>query len=82
MAARPSPKTIASDLRGLERVMLFCLASGTDWEGVGVTQATPQHLLVRGLIDRNPGPARFKLTPLGRDVLAALLKPPVDERDG
>jgi hypothetical protein len=31
------------------------------------------HLLVRGLIDRNPGPARFKLTSLDRDVLAALV---------
>jgi hypothetical protein len=28
------------------------------------------------------GPARFKLTPLGRDVLTALLKQPVDEQDG
>jgi hypothetical protein len=25
--------------------------------------------------------ARFKLTPLGRNVLAALLKPPVDDQD-
>jgi hypothetical protein len=39
-----------------------------------------QQMLVRGLIDRGPGSARFKLTPLGRDVLAALLKLPVDER--
>ena len=30
MAARPSPATIASDLRIQERMMLFCLASGTD----------------------------------------------------
>jgi hypothetical protein len=82
MAARPTPRTIASDLRVPERMMLFCLASGTDWERAGVTHATPQHLFVRGLIDRASTPARFKLTPLGRDVLAALLKPPVDEQDG
>jgi hypothetical protein len=31
-------------------------------------------VLVRGLIDRASTRARFKLTPLGRDVLAALLK--------
>jgi hypothetical protein len=31
-------------------------------------------LLLRGLIDRASRPVRFKLTPLGRDVLAALLK--------
>jgi hypothetical protein len=81
MAGRPTPRTIASDLRVPERIMLFCLASGTDWERAYVTHATAQHLLVRGLIDRDPGPARFKLTPLGRDVLAALLKLPMTERD-
>jgi hypothetical protein len=48
----------------------------------GVTHATAQQLLVRGLIDRDQSAARFKLTPIGRDVLAALLKPPVDEQDG
>jgi hypothetical protein len=82
MPVRPSPAKIASDLRVPERMMLFCLASGTDWERAGVTHATPQHLLVRGLLNRASTPARFKLTPLGRDVLAALLKPPVDEQDG
>jgi len=39
-------------------------------------------LLLRGLIDRASTPARFKLTPLGRDVLDALIKPPIDEQDG
>jgi hypothetical protein len=82
MAARLKPETIASDLRVPERMMLFCIASGTDWERAGVTHATPQHLLLRGLIDRASTPARFKLTPLGRDVLAALIKPPIDEQDG
>jgi len=82
MAARPTPRTMASSLRVPERMMLFCLASGTDWERAYVTHATAQHLLVRGLVDRDPGPARFKLTPLGRDVLAALLEPPVNEQDG
>jgi hypothetical protein len=37
---------------------------------------------VRGLVERDPGPARFKLTSIGRDVLAALVKPPADEQDG
>jgi hypothetical protein len=61
--------------------MLFCLASGTDWHMAGVTYAMTRHLLVKNLIDRDPGPARFKLTPLGREVLAALLKPPGNEQD-
>jgi hypothetical protein len=67
-----TPQALAS-LSVQERVLLFCLASGTDWERAGVTHATAQQVLVRGLIDRDPGPARFKLTTLGRDVLAALL---------
>jgi hypothetical protein len=79
---RLKPETTASDLRIPERVMLFCLASGTDWEHAGVTYATPQHLLLRGLIDRASTSARFKLTPLGRAVFDALVKPPVDEHNG
>jgi hypothetical protein len=39
-------------------------------------------LLLRGLIDRASTSARFKLTPLGRDVFAALIKPPANEQDG
>jgi hypothetical protein len=38
-------------------------------------------MFVRGLVDRDPGPTRFKLTPLGRDVLAELLKQPGDKQD-
>jgi len=82
MPARPSPAKISSDLRVPERIMLFCLASGTDWERAGVTHATAQQLLVRALIDRDQSAGRFKLTPLGSQVLAALLRPPVDKQDG
>ena len=60
MPARPSPAKISSDLRVPERIMLFCLASGTDWERAGVTHATAQQLLVRGLIDRDQSAGRFK----------------------
>jgi hypothetical protein len=62
--------------------MLSCLASGTDWERAGVTHARAQQLLVRRPIDRDQSAGRFKLTSLGRDVLAALLRPPVNEQDG
>jgi hypothetical protein len=55
--------------------LLFCLASGTDWVRAGVTQATAQHMLVRGLVERDPATVeRFKLTLRGRAVLAALLR--------
>jgi hypothetical protein len=76
-----TPQALAS-LSVQERVLLFCLASGTDWERAGVTHATAQQVLVRGLIDRDQSATRFKLTPLGRAVLAALIKPPIDEQDG
>ena len=42
MAARLKPETIASNLRVPERMMLFCLASGTDRERAGVTHAMAQ----------------------------------------
>ena len=71
-----TPQALAS-LSVQERVLLFCLASGTDWERAGVTHATAQQVLVRGLIDRASTGSRFKLTPLGRDVLGALLKSPL-----
>jgi hypothetical protein len=80
--ARVRPEVIAADLPVSERVMLFCLASGTDWVRAGVRHATTQRVLGRGLIDRATTRARFKLTPLGHDVLAALLKPPINEQDG
>jgi hypothetical protein len=83
MAKKPSsPEATAAGLSVSDRVLLFCLASDTDWMKVAITQATTQHMLVRGLIDRDQTAGRFKLTPLGREVLAALLTPPVDEQDG
>jgi hypothetical protein len=82
MPRRPLPPQIASDLRYHQRVMLFCLASGDDWMRAGVTHTTAQHLLTRGLIARASTPAQFKLTTLGRNVLALLCKTPVNEQDG
>jgi hypothetical protein len=74
MAKRPTPGEIAADLPVSERVLLFCLASGTDWAKAGVTQATAQHMLVRGFVDRDSAAARFTLTPHGRAALDALLQ--------
>ena len=36
-----------------ERVLLFCLASDTDWQAAGVTHSTAQHMMVRGMIERH-----------------------------
>jgi hypothetical protein len=48
------------------------LASGTDWQAASITHATAQHMMVRGLIERQAAP-RFVLTDQGRAVLAAML---------
>jgi hypothetical protein len=68
-----SPEAIAASLSAPERVLLFCLASGTEWVRVGITTATVQHIVVRGLVDRG-ATGRLTLTEQGREVLAALLK--------
>jgi len=41
--------------------------------GAGVTHATAQYLMIRGLINRAGGAGAFVLTDQGRAVLAALL---------
>jgi hypothetical protein len=55
-----------------ERILLFCLASDTDWQAASITHATAQHMMVRGLIERQAASC-YVLTDQGRAVLAALL---------
>ena len=81
MPKRPTPKEIAAQLGVHDRVLLFCLAPGTEWGRAGVTHATAQQMLVRGLVDRDPGPARFKPTPLGAAALRGLTRTKMP-RDG
>jgi hypothetical protein len=76
MPARVSFASIAAVLAVPERVLLFCLASDTDWQKAGVTHATAHHLMVRGLIDRGGAAGAYELTDQGRAVLAALLEKP------
>jgi hypothetical protein len=64
--------TVAADLSVPERVLLFCVASGTDWARAGVTGATATAMMVRGLIERNSAD-QLALTKDGRAVLDALL---------
>jgi hypothetical protein len=63
---------MAADLSTPERVLLFCLASGTEWAQAGVTGKTETAMVVRGLVDRDSA-GRLVLTPDGRAVLDALL---------
>jgi hypothetical protein len=71
--ARPSPKSIAAELTVPERMLLLCLAFKADWVKAGVTYASAQVAMVRGLIEREHG-MTDRLTEEGRAVLDALLK--------
>jgi hypothetical protein len=73
MAAKPTAESIAAELTVPERMLLFCLASGTDWQAASITHATAQQMMIRGLIERDQGATRFALTEQGRAMLAALL---------
>ena len=64
--------TIAAELSVPERVLLFCVASGTEWARAGVTGATATAMVVRGLIERNSAD-ELALTKDGRAVLDAIL---------
>jgi hypothetical protein len=47
------PETIAAGLTMPERVLLFCVASGRDWQKAGVTGETVTVMVVKGLPDRD-----------------------------
>lgn len=54
-----------------ERVLLFCVACGTEWARAGVTGTMATAMVVKGLIERDAGD-EFTLTMDGRAVLEAL----------
>jgi hypothetical protein len=74
---KPPPASIAGALTVPERLLLFCLASDTDWQAASITQATAQHMMVRGLIERDSGAGSFVPTDHGRAALEALLSRPL-----
>jgi hypothetical protein len=59
-----------------ERLLLFCLASNTDWQAASITHATAQHMMVRGLIERHCGsaPDAVPACPLCEEHLPRLWK--------
>jgi hypothetical protein len=73
MAAKQTVELIAAELTVPERLLLFCLAADTDWQKAGIIHATAQHMMVRGLIERDRAATRYALTDQGRAVLGALL---------
>jgi len=70
MVKRPTPDIATLGVR--ERVLLFCIASGTDWQRAGLTGETVTALVVKGLLVRD-GAGRLALTDDGRAALRALL---------
>ena len=63
---------IAAQLSVPERVLLFCLASGTEWVQAGVTGAITTMMLVRGLVERDPA-GRLRMTAQGYEVFKILI---------
>jgi hypothetical protein len=49
------------------------LPQNTDWQRAGVTHATAQQMMIKGLIEREGSAGAFVLTDQDRAVLAALL---------
>jgi hypothetical protein len=72
MPKPPTADMIAEGLTVPERVLLFRIASATDWQKAGVTHATAQQMMIRGLIDRQTA-GSFTLTDQGHAVLEALM---------
>jgi hypothetical protein len=70
MAKPPKPEVPTLGVQ--ERMLLFCVGSGTDWQRAGVTGEIVTALVVRGVIVRN-GKGKLDLTEDGRAALRALL---------
>jgi hypothetical protein len=72
MAKLSMPTEAAAALRVSERMLLFCVASNTDWKHPAITGEIVTTMVVKGLIDRDTAGA-LTLTDRGRAVLRAML---------
>jgi hypothetical protein len=59
-------------LTASDRILLFCVGSGTDWQRAGVTSENVTALVVKGLVVRD-ALGRLALTEDGRAALRTLL---------
>jgi hypothetical protein len=55
-----------------ERLLLFCVASSTEWQKAGIPGTTITIMIVKGLIARDPS-GELYLTKEGREVFKALV---------
>ena len=69
---KPAPEPAAQALSIPARLLLFCVASRTDWERAGIPRATVTTMVVRGLIERDVA-GGLTITNQGRAALMALL---------
>jgi hypothetical protein len=69
-----NPENLAEGLSVPERILLFCIATGTNWETYAeVTRATVAATLLKGLVERD-GVGRLTLSGEGRAVAGVLFK--------
>ena len=67
-------ESIADDLTVSERILLLCIASGTDWQTASrVTAATVAAMVLRGLVERDAA-GQLSLSGEGRAAVEVLLK--------
>ena len=69
----PTPEAVAAKLNVPQRLLLFCVASNTDWRKAGIKSPTVQLAIIKQLINRDEASAHLELTERGHAVLAALL---------
>jgi hypothetical protein len=74
MMHEPKPESVAASLTATERILLFCIDSGTDWQKrPRITGATVTAMVVRGFVELD-AVGGLTLTVAGRAVLGDLLK--------
>ena len=72
MAKLTTPAETAASLRVSERMLLFCVASNTDWKHTAIPGEIVTTMVVKGLVERDTG-GHLALTDRGRAVLRAML---------
>jgi predicted transcriptional regulator len=72
MAKLSMPAEAAAALRVSERMLLFCVASNTDWQHTTIPGEIVTTMVVKGLIERDAG-GHLSLTGRGRAILRAML---------
>jgi hypothetical protein len=72
MAKLSIPAEAAAALRVSERMLLFCVASNTDWQHTTIPGEIVTTMVVKGLIERDAG-GHLSLTGRGRAILRAML---------